>query len=118
MEKVAGSKGQGASVESQELSVESGVLVKSVSEDVIRHGFAEPLTEAGEGYEWAWVGMNSSYKGWWVAVKVGCTPFAVVKFAQNEIEDGSAQTWKVNQEVQGRTVIKAGGWWVAVKCDG
>ena len=35
--------------ENQDLRTKSQDLVKAVSEDVIRHGFAEPLTEAGEG---------------------------------------------------------------------
>mgnify|MGYP000237460726 CR=1 FL=1 len=96
----------------------SEVLVARVSEDVIRHGFDEPLTPAGEGYEWAWVGMTSSYKGWWVAVKVGCVPFVVEGFSLNELENGTAAKWVVGQEGQGRTVVTVGEWWVALKCDG
>lgn len=93
--------------------------MKRVSEDVIRHGFDEPLSEAGEGYEWAWVQQHSSYKGWWVAVKVGCTPFDVVGFSLNEIAQGQLAKWQETQTtLLGRTVVQVGEWWVAVKCDG
>jgi hypothetical protein len=105
--------------ENQDLRTKSQDLVKAVSEDVIRHGFAEPLTEAGEGYEWAWVNLPSSYKGWWVAVKGGCTPFEVRGFSLNEIDDGAVERWIARtQQLQGLTVVQVGEWWVAVKCDG
>ncbi|MFM8333629.1 MAG: hypothetical protein ACKN9T_18275 [Candidatus Methylumidiphilus sp.] len=94
-------------------------LVTQVIEDEIRHGFAEPLTEAGEGYEWAWVQQQSSYKGWWVAVKVGCTPFTVMGFSLVEVQKRWLDRWiEIETKLLGHTVVQVGEWWVAVKCDG
>ena len=76
--------------------------VNTVSEDVIRHGFAEPLTDAGDGFEWAWVAMPSSYKGWWVAVKIGCVPREVRR-----------EKW----EVESGEVVQCKDWWVWLTCD-